>query len=262
MKKTALAFLLIVALLIPSLANAQITSHYGRKEGVNPAAFTLTIFSPNDQTAYADTMLLNFNITWTTFVSFPFPQAPQLKADYAYSIDDGPLIPIKANQSASDLFYGPPEGNFTINPYFSYLVNVSDLVNGYHKIALVVGLYRHSDYYYINQSCIPTTFLVQNSIPTPTQVPSPIPSPSIEHTPPQTTTITPSIAQSNSPTHFPTLTPGGMLTQIENERIRNQMLMEFIYTLIAVIATIAVIVGIVAYFYFKKRRKNNEKTAI
>ena len=166
MKKTALAFLLILTLLIPSLANAQITSYYGRKEGVNPAAFTLTIYSPNDQTAYANTMLLNFNITWTTFPSF-IPPSPSLKGDYAYSIDDSPLIPIESNQSASAR---------AINPYFSYLVNVSNLANGYHKIVIIAGLYSHSDYYYINQSCIPTLFLVQNPTPTPTPFPSSIPS--------------------------------------------------------------------------------------
>jgi hypothetical protein len=176
MKKTALPFLLILIFLVPSLASAQITYYYGRKEGVNPAAFTLTIYSPNDQTAYVNTMLLNFNITWTTFSSFIAPVGPPLKGDYAYSIDDNPIVPIGSNQSASDLFYV----NFNFNPHFSSLVNVSKLANGYHKIVIIAGLYKQSDYYYINQSCTPTLFLVQN--PTSYLSSAPIPTPTLTPT--------------------------------------------------------------------------------
>ena len=174
MRKTALGFLLILALFVPSLVNAQITSQYGNKEGTNPAAFTLTIYSPKDQTAYANTILLNFNITWTTIVAFPFPIGPSLKGDYAYCIDDSHPISIESNQSESDIFYVHPEGNFTINPHFSYSVNVSNLANGYHKIVIIAGLYRHSDYYYINQTTSPIKFLVQNpTSPTPLPIETP-----------------------------------------------------------------------------------------
>lgn len=163
MRRTALALTVILVLSFPSMAYAQITRSYSNNADINPAAFDLTIYSPNDQTVYADTMLLKFNITWTAFVWFPFPAAPQLKGDYSYSIDDGPRVTIEPNQSSSDEIYVHPNGNFTINPSFSYAVNVSSLTNGYHKIAIIVGLYRHSDYYYINQTTAPTMFQVQTS---------------------------------------------------------------------------------------------------
>lgn len=159
----------------PSPSPTPTTSHYGPYSNVNPASFDLTIYSPDTQTVYADTMLLKFNITWIDFVDFPFPVGPPPKGDYAYSIDDGPRIAIESNQSASDQLYTLPAGNFTINPTFSNLVDISSLENGYHKIVIIVGLYRHSDYYYINQTSVPIMFLVQN----PTPSPSPSPSPTI-----------------------------------------------------------------------------------
>jgi hypothetical protein len=108
-------------------------------------------------------MLLKFNITWTAYVWFPFPAAPQLKGDYSYSIDDGPRVTIEANQSANDEIIYHPNGNFTKNPSFSYSMNVSSLTNGYHKIVIIVGLYRTAGNYYINKSTIPIQFQVQNS---------------------------------------------------------------------------------------------------
>jgi hypothetical protein len=168
---------LTLALLVPSMANAQTTSYYGggyygRDSGINPAAFTLTIYSPNNQTVYANTMLLKFNITWTTYPKYDFDFAPPLTGEYGYSIDNNPLVSIASNQSASDLFYTFTKNNFTINPSFSYLVNVSNLANGYHKIVINASLYYGSSSYesssYFNRSSIPTLFLVQNPAPSPT----------------------------------------------------------------------------------------------
>ncbi len=163
MKRTALPLAVIFVILFPSIAYAQITESYSNHADVNPAAFDLTIYSPNNQTVYVDTMLLKFNITWTAYVWFPFPAAPGLIADYSYSIDDGPRVTIESNQSSNDEVIYHPNGNFTLNPSFSYSMNVSSLANGYHKLVIIVGLYRHSDYYYINQSTNPTLFQVQNS---------------------------------------------------------------------------------------------------
>ncbi|MGB9914700.1 MAG: hypothetical protein ACPLIG_04840 [Candidatus Bathyarchaeales archaeon] len=67
MKKAALALVLSLLFLIVGLAGAQSVSYYGRDSGVNPAAFTLIMYSPGNETVYSDTMLLKFNITWTTF---------------------------------------------------------------------------------------------------------------------------------------------------------------------------------------------------
>ncbi len=157
----------------PSPSPTPTTSHYGPYSNVNPASFDLTIYSPDNQAVYADIMLLKFNITWIDFVDFPFPVGPPPKGDYAYSIDDGPRIAIESNQSASDQLYILPAGNFTINPTFSNSVDISSLENGYHKIVIIVGLYRHSDYYYINQTSFPIMFLVQNPSPSPSPSPSP-----------------------------------------------------------------------------------------
>lgn len=85
---------LTLILLIPSVTNAQITDSYGRGlySGYNYCSFTITMYSPNDQTAYANTMPLKFNITWTEYPRFPFPNVPPaLNGYYAYSIDKGPL---------------------------------------------------------------------------------------------------------------------------------------------------------------------------
>ncbi len=162
-QRTALALTVMLVLLIPSMAYAQITTSYYNGADINPAGFDFTLYSPNDQTVYADTMLLKFNITWTAFVYFPFPGiAPPLIGDYSYSIDDGPHVTIESNQSSSDRVIVDSKGNFTINPSFSYSVNVSSLANGYHEIVIIVGLYRTFGHDYINQS-IPIQFQVQNS---------------------------------------------------------------------------------------------------
>ena len=162
MRRTALALTVILVILIPSMAYAQITTSYNNGADINFAAFDLTLYSPNDQTVYADTMPLRFNITWTAFVYFPFPQAPPLIGDYSYSIDDGPRVTIETNQSSSDRVIVDSRGNFTINPSFSYSVNVSSLASGYHEIVIIVSLYRTFGHDYINQS-IPIQFQIQNS---------------------------------------------------------------------------------------------------
>lgn len=160
------ASFLTLAFLIPSMTNAQTTNSYGRNSGINPAAFTLTTSSPNKQTVYTNTMLLNFNITWTTYPIFDFSFAPPLIGDYVYSIDNNTLVSIASNQSTSDLFYTTPSNNFKINPSFSYLVNVSNLTNGYHKIVIKAILYS-GGYLFFNESSSPIPFLVQNPTPSP-----------------------------------------------------------------------------------------------
>lgn len=183
----------------PSSSPTQTTSHYGPYSNVNPASFDLTIYSPDNQAVYADIMLLKFNITWIDFVDFPFPVGPPPKGDYSYSIDDGPRIAIESNQSSSDQLYILPAGNFTINPTFSNSVDISSLENGYHKIVIIVGLYRHSDYYYVNQTSVPIMFLIQNPSPSPSPTNTPTLTP--ETTPPKTPNASsPSPSPSPSPT--------------------------------------------------------------
>ena len=166
LKKAALAIILILLFLILELANAESVSYYGRDSGVNPAAFTLIMYSPSNQTVYSDTMPLKFNITWTTFPRILEPEQ-SLDGVYTYRIDDNPPVSIAPNQSASDRVYVTPLSNFTINPSFSYLVNITNLTNGYHKIVITASLYIHSDNLYFSESTLPIVFSVQNSTPTP-----------------------------------------------------------------------------------------------
>lgn len=80
------ALFLTLALLVPSMANGQITSSYSNNSHINPTAFTLTIYSPENQT-YTSTMPLNFTIEWTEYPSFsglPSPPAPTLDTTYSY----------------------------------------------------------------------------------------------------------------------------------------------------------------------------------
>jgi hypothetical protein len=165
MKKTALALAIIVLFLVPPWVDAQTTTHYGRDAGVNPAAFDLTIYSPNNQTTYAETMLLKFNITWTTYPVVHQIEGP-LNGKYSYSVDNNPPVSVVSNQSASDVIYITPSNNFTVNPSFSCLVDVSGLANGNHEIVLKASLYI-GDYLYFNESTVPTLFSIQNPEPTP-----------------------------------------------------------------------------------------------
>jgi len=86
------------------MTNGQTTSYYAKDSHVNPAAFTLIMYSPNNQTAYNNTMLLKFNITWTQYPEFQFTFGPPLNGYYAYSIDNNPLVSVTSNQSASDYY--------------------------------------------------------------------------------------------------------------------------------------------------------------
>ncbi len=161
------------------MANAQITRSYsggyfGANSGLNYCAFTITLFSPNDQTAYVGTIPLKFNITWTTYPRFPFPDVPPaLNGYYAYSIDEGPFVEVMLNQSANDIFYHRPANDFTINPSFSYLVDISQLEKGYHNIVINASLYHSTvyppDHLYFNRTTSTYSFLVGE----PTAKPSP-----------------------------------------------------------------------------------------
>ncbi|MEM2968074.1 MAG: hypothetical protein QXJ40_04460 [Candidatus Bathyarchaeia archaeon] len=167
MKKAASAIVLSLLFLIVGLASAQSVSYYGRDSGVNPAAFTLIMYSPSNGTAYSDTMLLKFNITWTTFPRIFGPEQ-SLDGIYAYCVDDNPPVNIAPNQSASDRVYVTPLNNFTINPSFSYLVNIANLTDGYHKIVITASLYINGNHLYFSEATSPIVFLVQNTTPTPT----------------------------------------------------------------------------------------------
>jgi hypothetical protein len=173
MKKTALALPLILALFIPSVANAEFTRFYSSNDpDINYTHFLLTVYSPDNNQTCKNTMLLNFTVDWReypTFAGLPSPPAPVMKGLYSYTIDNKSAVTVASNQSSTDQF---DLRGFKVNPTFSYLLDVSNLTNGYHKIVITVGLtHNQSDIArYINKDT-PIQFFVQN--PTPTDPPIP-----------------------------------------------------------------------------------------
>jgi hypothetical protein len=183
------ALFLTLALFIPSLTNAQLTQSYGRgvygaNSDLNYCAFSITMYSPNDQTTYVNTMILKFNITWTTYPISHFPDVPPaLNGYYAYSIDNGPFVEVISNQSANDVFYQRPKNNFTLNPSFSYLLDISNLEKGNHNIVINASLYQSTiyppDHLYFNMTTSPYKFLAGEPTATPTVSLSAAPTPTV-----------------------------------------------------------------------------------
>ena len=149
------ALFLILALSIPSMGNAQTSSSYVSPQGQMSTHYALTMYSPNNQTAYANKMLINFSLQWS------YDMVPvgtyQLRFEYAYSIDDSPFVSITPNQTSTDFYAGGT--NLTTNPTFSYLLNVSNLTNGYHKIQIEPSLNYAWSY---SAPSNPVFFSVQN----------------------------------------------------------------------------------------------------
>jgi hypothetical protein len=176
-EKTAIAIAFTFVFLVPSIVNVKITSSYSNNSNINPVAFTLTIYSPDNNQTCNNTLLLNFTIYWTTYPTFaglPSPPAPVMHGDYSYKIDNNPAVFVDSNQSSSD--YYDPRG-FKVNPTFSYLVNVSDLANDYHKTVITASLSGLSGGGSIHFSAVssPVQFLVQNPVPSPSPTPEPFP---------------------------------------------------------------------------------------
>ena len=173
MKKTALALPLILVLLIPSVANAKFMRSYKSDDPhVNYTHFFLRVYSPDNNQTCESTMLLNFSVEWTdypTFAGFPSPPAPVMKGLYSYTIDNNTAVTVASNQSSADQF---DFRGFKVNPTFSYLLDVSNLTNGYHKITITVGLTPNNadTARYINKDT-PIQFFVQNPTPTDSQIP-------------------------------------------------------------------------------------------
>lgn len=165
---TLILLFLIGAFFVPSMADGQITGSYSNNSNINPTAFTLTIYSPSRQNqTFSNVMPLNFSINWTEYptFTFPIPPAPKLNGIYSYTIDDNPAVTVTSNQSSSDVL---GYSNFTVNPTFSYSVNVSNLTNGFHTIIISASLYG-SGYFFFGASSSPIQFMVEN----PTRSPTP-----------------------------------------------------------------------------------------
>ena len=175
---------LIVGLNTVEVANGQITNFYGSGydgagSGLNYCSFYITMYSPDEQITYVNVMPLKFNLTWTEYPNFPIPA---LYGYYAYRIDNGPFIEVKSNQSDSDAFYQTSKNNFTLNPNFSYTVDISHLERGHHNIMINASLYNYNSYsppsqppahFYFTLTTSPYAFSVEKSAEAPN--PSPIP---------------------------------------------------------------------------------------
>jgi hypothetical protein len=158
---TLILLFLIEEFFVPSMVDGQITSSFSNNSNINPTAFTLTIYSPNTQNqTFSNVIPLKFSINWTEYptFTFPIPPAPKLNGIYAYTVDNNPAVTITSNQSSSDVF---GYSNFTVNPTFSYSVNVSNLTNGYHTIIISASLYG-SGYFFFGASSSPVQFMVEN----------------------------------------------------------------------------------------------------
>jgi hypothetical protein len=163
--------ILVVALLTPSMANAQITSHYGAKigdSGANLVGFDLTISSPISKEVYSNTLPLEFKLHWSPVgVSLFFNWT--FSGIYTYSIDYNSPVSIESNQSSSDFYgYGAhSENGFKYNPSFSYLLDISNLENGQHSIVISAGMYFNDSgklHELYKDSSSPIIFSVQNQM--------------------------------------------------------------------------------------------------
>ncbi len=184
-KKSVIAqvtIILVLTFLTPSMGNAQITGSYSNNTDINPVAFTITIYSPDTQT-YKNTLPLDFTVYWTRYPTFdfPIPPAPRVNVAYSYAIDGNSEVFVISNQSSNDVI---GYSNFTVNPTFSYFLNIANLTNGYHKIVITTSLYFDGDLVY-GASSSPVQFLVgtPKPTPTPTLTPNPVPTSTLTPTP-------------------------------------------------------------------------------
>ena len=159
-------FSIIGILIVPSVANGQITNYYSNNAEINPIAFTLTISNPVDQSTYSKSLPLQVNLIWNISLDSMLADHMPVKG-YAYKIDSNPLVNITPNGSLSV----PRKESY----WFSYSVDISNLTQGNHKISVITYQYYNNSGYQglFNQSSTPITFLVDNTLPATTPAPSP-----------------------------------------------------------------------------------------
>ncbi len=180
------------AIYLPA-TNASSPTLYFSPDGSMGTSYKLTVFSPNDQTIYNNTLSLAFILTWKADL-IPLGE---LKADYAYSIDDKPFASIVATPSSNDQHGG---SNFIYNPSFSHLLDISNLPNGYHNVVIRATFYN-GGHMYLNASSTPFQFIVRT--PTPTPIPATTPTPTLTPTPASTPTSTPPPTPTPTVPEFP-----------------------------------------------------------
>ena len=159
-------------------SNQSSPNSYVSPTGGMSTQYRLTMFSPNSQTVNDGILPLQFMLYWTYDLMPLFE--PQ--TTYAYSIDGNPFVGLTANKTSTD---GPGHGyTFVNNPSFSYMLDVSNLVDGVHKIEIrAIFNFGHT---LLNDTSTAFSFTVNNSNP--------------HITPPSTSTALPSVTSPASST--------------------------------------------------------------
>jgi hypothetical protein len=121
MGKRAVPFLIVVLLTAPCLIAIEPVA---AQEGINGS---LIVASPDSQTVYNDTMLLDLTVAWS--VSYPIPW---MHAEISYNMDDGPQIAI--TNETTIVFERSSSIVFT---RATSLLDVSGLAAGKHRINIV-----------------------------------------------------------------------------------------------------------------------------
>jgi hypothetical protein len=165
-----LVFLVIIgAMLVPSMAAAQVTYYYSNNTEINQVAFTVTITNPQNQSTYSKFLPLQVDLIWNVSLESLLDTHMPVKG-YAYAIDNNQLINMAPNGSLAV----PRKEAY----YFNYSVDVSSLSQGNHKLSVIIWQYYNNSNYQglFNQTSTPIIFEVDNTLPataTPTLSPSP-----------------------------------------------------------------------------------------
>lgn len=157
---------IIVAMLVPSLATAQVTYYYSNNAEINPVAFILTITNPQNQTTYSQSLPLQVDLTWNISLDSMLADHMPVKG-YAYTIDNKALVNIAPNGSLPV----PRKEAY----YFNYTVDISSLSQGNHELSVIAWQYYNNSNYQglYNKTSEPITFKVDNTLPaTPIATPS------------------------------------------------------------------------------------------
>jgi hypothetical protein len=157
----AIALVSIILLFEPSLVGLPTTRHYGDKvgdSGSNLVGFDLTTYSPVNYRSYSNMMPLHFKIDWIYGLMF-YDNAKQYGL-YAYQIDNNPPVNLPSNQKSNSSI------DFIVHPSFSSNIDISNLTNGQHQLAIIADMewnpFGGGTVSVCNQTSSPIQFSVQN----------------------------------------------------------------------------------------------------
>jgi len=123
-------------------------------------SFKIVLYTPNEETTYQSVIPLNFTLRWT-YDLIPL-KGFDLKADYAYKIDNNPFVSILPNKSQNDQYASGT--SFVVNPSFFNSINISNLTDGFHELVIKASFYYGKNLL-LNDSSTPFIFESQKSTP-------------------------------------------------------------------------------------------------